>query len=126
MSLLLIAMDVTIVNVALPAIQHDLHATIPQLQWIIDAYTLVLASLLILSGSCQTASTSPAPPTPISWIMAGCSAFVLLAGYASNTPLGQIQHRPRRQALYVATSNQHSRAEAQSYPCHEAATPGRL
>ena len=51
MSLLLIAMDVTIVNVALPAIQHDLRATIPQLQWIIDAYTLVLASLLMLSGS---------------------------------------------------------------------------
>jgi EmrB/QacA subfamily drug resistance transporter len=51
MSLLLIAMDVTIVNVALPAIQHDLQATIPQLQWIIDAYTLVLASLLMLSGS---------------------------------------------------------------------------
>jgi EmrB/QacA subfamily drug resistance transporter len=51
MSLLLIAMDVTIVNVALPAIEHDLHATVPQLQWIIDAYTLVLASLLMLSGS---------------------------------------------------------------------------
>ena len=51
MSLLLIAMDVTIVNVALPDIQRDLHATVPQLQWIIDAYTLVLASLLMLSGS---------------------------------------------------------------------------
>jgi EmrB/QacA subfamily drug resistance transporter len=51
MSLLLIAMDVTIVNVALPDIQRDLHASVPQLQWIIDAYTLVLASLLMLSGS---------------------------------------------------------------------------
>jgi EmrB/QacA subfamily drug resistance transporter len=51
MSLLLIAMDVTIVNVALPDIQRDLHATVPQLQWIIDAYTLVLASLLMFSGS---------------------------------------------------------------------------
>lgn len=51
MSLLLIAMDVTIVNVALPAIERDLHATVAQLQWIIDAYTLVLASLLMLSGS---------------------------------------------------------------------------
>jgi EmrB/QacA subfamily drug resistance transporter len=51
MSLLLIAMDVTIVNVALPDIERDLHATVPQLQWIIDAYTLVLASLLMLSGS---------------------------------------------------------------------------
>jgi len=51
MSLLLIAMDVTIVNVALPDIERDLHATVAQLQWVIDAYTLVLASLLMLSGS---------------------------------------------------------------------------
>jgi len=51
MSVLLISMDVTIVNVALPAIQHDLHANTAQLQWILDAYTLVVASLLMLSGS---------------------------------------------------------------------------
>jgi EmrB/QacA subfamily drug resistance transporter len=51
MSVLLIAMDVTIVNVALPAIQHDLHASLSGLQWILDAYTLVVASLLMLSGS---------------------------------------------------------------------------
>jgi EmrB/QacA subfamily drug resistance transporter len=51
MSLLLVGMDVTIVNVALPAIQHDLHASLSQLQWIVDAYTLVVASLLMLSGS---------------------------------------------------------------------------
>lgn len=51
LSLLLVGMDVTIVNVALPAIQHDLQASLSQLQWIIDAYTLVIASFLILSGS---------------------------------------------------------------------------
>ena len=51
MSLLIVGMDVTIVNVALPAIQHDLHATLSGLQWILDAYTLVVASLLMLSGS---------------------------------------------------------------------------
>ena len=51
MSVLLVAMDVTIVNVALPAIQHDLHASLSELQWILDAYTLVVASLLMLSGS---------------------------------------------------------------------------
>ena len=44
-------MDVTIVNVALPAIQRDLHASLSGLQWIVDAYTLVVASLLMLSGS---------------------------------------------------------------------------
>ncbi len=51
MSLLVVGMDVTIVNVALPAIQHDLHASLSELQWIVDAYTLVVASLLMLSGS---------------------------------------------------------------------------
>ena len=51
MSLLLVGMDVTIVNVALPAIEQDLHATLSGLQWIIDAYTLVVASFLMLSGS---------------------------------------------------------------------------
>ena len=51
LSLLLVGMDVTIVNVALPAIQHDLHATLSGLQWIVDAYTLVVATLLMLSGS---------------------------------------------------------------------------
>ena len=51
MSLLLVSMDVTIVNVALPAIQRDLRASFSSLQWIIDAYTLVVASLLMLAGS---------------------------------------------------------------------------
>ena len=50
-SLLLVGMDVTIVNVALPAIQHDLHASLADLQWVLDAYTLVVATLLMLSGS---------------------------------------------------------------------------
>jgi EmrB/QacA subfamily drug resistance transporter len=51
MSLLIVGMDVTIVNVALPAIQQDLHARLAGLQWILDAYTLVVASFLMLSGS---------------------------------------------------------------------------
>jgi EmrB/QacA subfamily drug resistance transporter len=51
MSLLIVGLDVTIVNVALPSIGHDFHAKVSGLQWTIDAYTLVLASLLMLSGS---------------------------------------------------------------------------
>src|SRR5215468_6892497 len=51
MSLLIVGLDVTIVNVALPSIGHDLHASVSGLQWVVDAYTLVLASLLMLSGS---------------------------------------------------------------------------
>jgi len=51
LSLLIVGLDTTIVNVALPAIRSSLHASVSGLQWTIDAYTLVLASLLMLSGS---------------------------------------------------------------------------
>ncbi|MDQ6777764.1 MAG: DHA2 family efflux MFS transporter permease subunit [Actinomycetota bacterium] len=51
MSLLIVGLDATIVNVALPAIHRSLHASLDGLQWTIDAYTLVLASLLMLAGS---------------------------------------------------------------------------
>jgi EmrB/QacA subfamily drug resistance transporter len=51
MSLLIVGLDNTIVNVALPSIGRELHASVSELQWTVDAYTLVLASLLMLSGS---------------------------------------------------------------------------
>ncbi|MFJ9818325.1 MFS transporter [Streptomyces sp. NPDC101151] len=51
MSLLIVSLDNTVLNVALPSMQHELHATTSGLQWTIDAYTLVLASLLMLAGS---------------------------------------------------------------------------
>jgi EmrB/QacA subfamily drug resistance transporter len=50
-SLFIVGIDVTIVNVALPSIQHDLHAPVSGLQWTVDAYTIVVASFLMLSGS---------------------------------------------------------------------------
>ncbi|MDH6198378.1 EmrB/QacA subfamily drug resistance transporter [Mycobacterium frederiksbergense] len=51
LSLLIVSMDATIVNVALPSIRADFDASPSQLQWVIDVYTLVLASLLLLSGA---------------------------------------------------------------------------
>jgi EmrB/QacA subfamily drug resistance transporter len=51
MSLLISGMDVTIVNLGLPEIQNDLHASITDLQWVIDAYSVGVASLLILAGT---------------------------------------------------------------------------
>jgi EmrB/QacA subfamily drug resistance transporter len=51
MSLFLVGLDVTIVNVALPSIGRAFRTPLPGLQWTVDAYTVVLASLLILSGS---------------------------------------------------------------------------
>ncbi|MER6980862.1 MFS transporter [Streptomyces carpinensis] len=51
MSLLIVSLDNTVLNVALPSMQRELHASTSGLQWTIDAYTLVLASLLMLAGS---------------------------------------------------------------------------
>ncbi|OKH67462.1 major facilitator transporter [Mycobacterium sp. SWH-M1] len=51
LSLLIVSMDATIVNVAIPAIRTDLSASPSQMQWVLDVYTLVLASLLMLSGA---------------------------------------------------------------------------
>ncbi len=51
LSVFMAGLDVTIVNVALPSIQYALHASVSGLQWTIDAYTLVIACLLMLSGS---------------------------------------------------------------------------
>jgi EmrB/QacA subfamily drug resistance transporter len=51
LSLLVIVVDTTIVNVALPTLARQLHATTSGLQWIVDGYTLAFASLLLLAGA---------------------------------------------------------------------------
>ncbi|TVZ05814.1 MFS transporter [Trebonia kvetii] len=51
LSLFLVGMDATIINVALPSIGRDFSAPVSGLQWTVDAYMLVTASLLMLAGS---------------------------------------------------------------------------
>jgi MFS transporter, DHA2 family, multidrug resistance protein len=51
LSLLIIVVDNSILNVALKVLQRDLHATFSQLQWMVDSYTLVFACLLLTAGS---------------------------------------------------------------------------
>src|SRR5438045_9631004 len=46
-----INLDTTLVNVALPSLVRELNATTSQLQWVVDAYNLVFAALLLTSGS---------------------------------------------------------------------------
>ena len=46
----MLLLDITVVNTALPAIQHDLDASFTDLQWVIDAYTLSLAALVLTAG----------------------------------------------------------------------------
>jgi EmrB/QacA subfamily drug resistance transporter len=47
----MLLLDITIVNVALPAIQKDFHASLSDLQWVVDAYALSLAALQLTAGS---------------------------------------------------------------------------
>ena len=47
----MLLIDITIVNVALPAIQHSLNSSFSDLQWIVDAYALTLAAFLLTAGS---------------------------------------------------------------------------
>ncbi len=51
LSLFIVGLDATIVNVALPSIGRDFRAPVSGLQWTVDAYLVVIASLLMLSGS---------------------------------------------------------------------------
>ena len=56
----MVSMDATIVNVALPAIRRDLGVETSGLQWVIDAYTMVVASLLMLAGLARGSARPPA------------------------------------------------------------------
>lgn len=51
LSVFVVSVDATIVNVALPTLSRDLDADTAQLQWIVDAYTLVMAGLMLSAGS---------------------------------------------------------------------------
>jgi EmrB/QacA subfamily drug resistance transporter len=80
MSLLLVSLDNSIVNVALPSIHKDLKASLSDLQWTIDAYTLVIASLLMLMGS--TADRLGRKPV----FMIGVIVFTLGSGLCALAP----------------------------------------
>src|SRR5215217_7010787 len=47
----MLLLDITVVNTALPAIEEDLHASFTDLQWVVDAYTLTLAAVVLTAGS---------------------------------------------------------------------------
>src|SRR5260370_20679285 len=47
----MVILDTSVVNVALPAMQHDLHGSLEGLQWVVNGYTLIFASLLLSAGT---------------------------------------------------------------------------
>ena len=77
-SLLAIVVDNTIVNVALPTLARDLDADVSELQWVVDAYTLVFAGLLLLAGRSATASAGGGRCWP-GWRCSGCPRLAAAA-----------------------------------------------
>jgi EmrB/QacA subfamily drug resistance transporter len=79
--LFMVLLDVTIVNNALPAIQRNLDTSLSGLQWIIDAYTLVFATLLLTAGALSDRQGRKR------WFMIGLAVFTIgsaLCGLAPN------------------------------------------
>ena len=75
----MLLLDITIVNVALPAIQSDLNASLSSLQWVVDAYALTLASFLLVVGSLGDrsgaggSSRSASASSPLASLLCGLS-----------------------------------------------------
>ena len=77
LSVFVISVDATIVNVALPTLSRDLGADTAQLQWIVDAYTLVMSGLLLSAGSLSDRYGRRG------WLSAGLALFAITSTVAA-------------------------------------------
>jgi EmrB/QacA subfamily drug resistance transporter len=77
LSVFVISVDATIVNVALPTLSRELGADTAQLQWIVDAYTLVMSGLLLSAGSLSDRYGRRG------WLSAGLALFAITSGIAA-------------------------------------------
>ncbi|WP_373138143.1 DHA2 family efflux MFS transporter permease subunit [Mycobacterium marinum] len=77
LSVFVISVDATIVNVALPTLSRELEADTAQLQWIVDAYTLVMSGLLLSAGSLSDRYGRRG------WLSAGLILFALTSAIAA-------------------------------------------
>ena len=50
-AIFMLLLDITVVNVALPDIQKELHTSFTELQWVVDAYALMLATVMLNAGT---------------------------------------------------------------------------
>ncbi len=77
LSVFVISVDTTVVNVALPTLSRELNADTSQLQWIVDAYTLVMAGLLLSVGSLSDRYGRRG------WLSGGLAAFAATSALAA-------------------------------------------
>ena len=69
----IINLDTTIVNIALPSLMRQLDASTRELQWIVDAYTLTFAALVLAAGSLGDPTAARGPCSP-GWRCSGAPA----------------------------------------------------
>jgi len=125
---LMVMLDLTIVNIALPSIQHELHFSTTNLTWVIDAYVLVFGGILLLGGRTgdlfgrrrmfiigiavfAAASLAGGLATTQAWLIAARSVQGIGAAIASPTALALIattfdegRERNRAMAVYAGMS----------------------
>ena len=97
-SLLVIVIDNTIVNVALPTLVRDLGTSISDLQWVVDAYTLVFAGLLLTAGSLGDRFGRKGALTVGLVVFGAASAAAAFAGRRGLAHRGPRGHGHRRRA----------------------------
>ena len=90
LSVFVISVDATIVNVALPTLSRELNADTAQLQWIVDAYTLVMAGLMLSTGSLSDRFGRRG------WLSAGLAVFALTSAVAAQVNSGRRTDRGAR------------------------------
>ena len=96
-SLLVIVLDNSILNVALPSIVRELHATNSQLQWMVDSYTLVFAGLLLTMGSIGD-KYGRRPALQAGFAIFGVGSLLsALAGSPNLAPAGGVSSGPSRE-----------------------------
>jgi MFS family permease len=83
----MLLLDITIVNVALPDIQRALHSSFADLQWVVDAYALTLASFLLTAGSLADMNGRRKQYLTGLAVFTGASA---LCGFATSTLMLQL------------------------------------
>lgn len=84
LSILMVFLDNTVVNTALPAISRELEASTSTLQWVVDSYALILAGLLLLGGTIGDRFGRRR------WMLAGMSVFGLAAVGAALSPITEL------------------------------------
>ena len=99
----MLLLDVTIVNVALPAIRSDLDASFAELQWVVDAYALMLAATLLTAGALADRQGRRAVFAVGLVLFSACSVLCAAAGSALMLDLARAAQGIGAAAMFSAS-----------------------